>query len=270
MAKFDYDAVVSNRANVSGGESSGQRVSYFSLANDGDSAIVRFLCDSTKDFDCCFVHSVNVGGTWRKINCIRDAHSPVADCPLCASGQKLQQRIYVHLIEYTKDENGKIVATPKVWDRPIGFANTLKNYIGEYGPLSENVFRVKRNGVKGSMDTTYEVMYLNPNVYTEAVYTKDCASAFDTYNVVGRAVLNKTYDELAHFVATKEFPTTPATNTATATNTYSESVEVTVAEPQRTFTYDYSDVPFEVGPTPIPTPTSTTGEGVARPVRYYN
>ena len=133
------------------------QVGFLTLKNDGDEAIVRFMHDSTESFDILTVHPMRVDGKFGKYSCIRDARDPLDKCPLCKNGTKLENRIYIHLIHYVKDENGNIVAVPKVWERSLAYAKELAGLINEYGPLSDCIFKIKRNGAVKSMDTTYQV-----------------------------------------------------------------------------------------------------------------
>ena len=118
------------------------------------------------------------------------------NCPMRKAGIKIQQRFYIHLIQYTKDEQGNIIATPKVWERAASYAVTIKNLIDEYGPLSDCIFKIRRNGEAGSMQTTYSILFGNPQVYRSDFYPKEEA-LFENYSVIGTAVLDKNFDEIA-------------------------------------------------------------------------
>ena len=123
-------------------------IKYFGLKNDGDEALVRIMHDSVEDFEILTVHEVtNANGKKYKVNCLRDINDPLDMCPLCDSGSAQFRRIYVHLIQYTKDPlSGQVTAEPFYWEKPLGFATELKTLITEYGPLSNSLFKIKRNG----------------------------------------------------------------------------------------------------------------------------
>lgn len=175
----------------------GKRVGYFSLKNDKDEAIVRFMHNSPADFDIMYVHPMQINGKFRNVNCIRDPEvDPIDHCPFCAAKKKIQTKIFIHLIEYTKDENGNIVGQPKIWERTAGYISTLKNLCDEYAPLSDNLFKIKRNGAAGSMETTYNIMYAPPQVYRQDVYKKD-EEAFNGIKALGTSVMNKTFEQMA-------------------------------------------------------------------------
>ena len=181
------------------------QVEFFSLKNNGDEAVVRFMHDTTDSFDILSVHTANVDGKYRKISCVRDAHDPIDNCPLCASGNKLETKFYIHLIQYVKDANGNNVAQPKVWERSMYYANLLASYINEYGPLSDCIFKIKRNGASGDIKTTYDIMFAPPQVYSPELYPKH-EELFDGFNVLGTIVLDKTADEIRQFMVSGQFP----------------------------------------------------------------
>lgn len=187
-------------------------VGFFSLKNNGDEALVRIMHDDLSSLEAISLHNIQVDGKWRKVNCVRETpYDPIDSCPLCASGNKRTDRLYLHVIEYTKDESGNIVPQAKVFDRPISDANTIRNLINEYGPLSECLFKIKKNvpntgnPAADRLQTTYSYIFANPSVYSNDVYVK-LPNAFDNYTALGRAVMNKTVDEINQFLTTGEFP----------------------------------------------------------------
>ena len=197
MAQIDFNSIQT--------ESNGNSVGFFSLKGDGDEAIVRFAHDSVQSFELITAHDISLNGKFRKANCIRDPKEPIENCPLCASGKKVQQRIFIHLIQYVQDENGNIVILPKVWDRPISYAYKLKSLMDEYGTLTESIFKIKRHGAAGSRETSYDILFCNPSMYDVNKYVKDF-SAFDTYKALGSVVLDKSFDELLTYLNTGNFP----------------------------------------------------------------
>lgn len=203
MARISYDTfqeTVKEYDNTDGG------IKMFSLKNDGDEAIVRIMHDSIEDFDIITAHQVEIGGKRRKVSCIRDPREPVDNCPLCKTGAKLQQRFFIHLIVYTKNPDGSITYKPMVWERTAGeYAKKFKTLIDEYGPLSESVWKIKRNGAAKSMDTTYEVLYCNPTIYKPEFYPID-RKAFEGYTALGKIVLDRSFEDIVTFLSTGSFP----------------------------------------------------------------
>ena len=173
-------------------------VSYFGLKDDGDEAIVRFACDP-EEFEVYTVHPVTIDGKFRKVNCINNISEGIHSCPLCESGTPLQNRFYIKLIEYTRDEQGNIVPQAKIWERPTSYIQRLVNLYTEYGSLKDNIFKIKRNGARGDMKTDYVMMFGNPSIYNEQLYPKDF-SAFVDYSPLGTAILDKTANEMRELI----------------------------------------------------------------------
>ena len=189
-------------------------VEFFTLVNDGDEAIVRFLHDSTATFNIMTVHTVQVGGKWRKVNCIREPQDPTDVCPLCASGNNISNRFFIHMLVYKRDEKGQLVAKPAVWERSFSYATKLKSLLDEYGPLSGELFKIKRNGAKGSMDTTYDILYCSPKVYDGSQYPL-VDNPFGGWTELGTIVMNKDGVAMNTYLATGSFPEAPQQSNAT-------------------------------------------------------
>lgn len=175
---------------------------FFSLKDDGDEAIVRIMHDSPATFDIVAVHPYQVNGKFRNISCIRDPQEEIDRCPLCAAGVRLTYRFFIHLIQYDRDDRGNIVPRPVVWERAYSFADTIKDYCSEYAPLSDTIFKIKRNGRRGSTDTTYNIMPANPNVYRPELYPK--IDFFNGYTVVGKNVYAPDYNGMQRLLAPSE------------------------------------------------------------------
>ena len=244
MAKISFDQINSNN------DGSGFQVGFFSLKNDGDEAVVRIMHDNTASFDIVTTHPIQIGNKYRRVNCIRDPRDPMDNCPLCKSGAKVQQRFYIHLIQYVKDDNGNIIPQAKIWERSASYAVTIKNLIDEYGPLSDCIFKIRRSGEAGSMNTTYSIMFGNPQVYRPEFYPKD-ESLFKDYSVVGSAVMDKNFEELAEFIATGEFPQRQQNN-ENFRNSYPEMSPQNPAPPANYQVPNYvpSGNPYPVNNTP--------------------
>lgn len=181
--------------NNGGFPTNSQRVGYFSLRNNGQEAIVRFMYDSPDDFVFADVHKVQVADKLRTILCVGTPSDPAGTCPLCASGNQRKTSFYIYIVEYVKDENGKVVGVPKVWERSASYARKLVEYFNEYGPLSDIVFKVKRNGATGDKNTTYDIMPANPAVYRSDLYPK-MEDAFRGFTIIGNVASNWSVDKM--------------------------------------------------------------------------
>lgn len=155
---------------------------YFGLAKEGDSAIIRIMDDTRDDLEPLATHPVRVKGKYRRISCLRNSLEPLEMCPLCSANVVREKKVYVHLIEYMTAADGSIIPTPKVWERPMGYMNELKEYMEDYQPLSDTVFKVKRSGQGPS--TRYALIPLNPANVDLSKYPKD-TSFFKDYRVLG-------------------------------------------------------------------------------------
>lgn len=210
MAKISFDTIENQPVNESGENTGNYSVKFFALKN-GESAIVRILCDSVDDIDIYTVHNV-ITDQWkfgRRMSCVRDPHDPIDRCPLCAANKPLMQRMYVKMIQYVTDpQTNQVVPTAVVWerganDRQFG-ARTLKGLLDTFGPLSNFLCKISRQGEK--LETTYQVIpNLPANVYPDNLYPAD-RSLFGDYEVAGRAFIDRSAEDYRVFLATGNFP----------------------------------------------------------------
>lgn len=203
MGQISFEKASEVLNSVSNGNSSS--VGFFTLKNDGDEAVVRFMHDDTSTFDIVAVHPVSVNGKIRKVNCIREATDPLNKCPFCESGVKLENRFFIHLIQYVKDEQGNIIPQAKIWERSLVYAKELASYINEYGPLSNCIFKIKRSGEAGSMDTKYQIMFASPQVYRPELYPSR-PELFEGYKTIGGIVMDRSYEDMVTYLSTGSFP----------------------------------------------------------------
>ena len=84
-------------------------------------------------------------------------------------------------------------------ERSALYIDTITNLIDNYGPLSDSIFKIIRNGESGSKNTTYDIMYGNPSVYKPELYPKD-ETLFEGYEVIGTTVLDPTVEEAAQIL----------------------------------------------------------------------
>ena len=211
MAKLNYADFENQPVNETN-ENTNSQVRFFAL-KPNESAIVRILCDSVDDFDIHTLHNV-VTPQWqygKRMNCLRDAHAPIEACPLCVAGKPLVQKIFVKMVQYVTDpQSNKVNAIPVVWERSVNDkvfgARALKSYMDTYGPLSSLLCKVTRVGEK--LETQYQfIPNLPTHTFPEAVYPRvDVNELFGNYSILGKMVLDKTYEEYNTFLATGNFP----------------------------------------------------------------
>lgn len=214
MAEFDFLEFTSKED-----KGSSAKVKYFNtLKNDGDETLVRFNYDSSSDFKVVSVHRVESDGKFLSVSCLRDMYEKKDEkcsCPFCRNGNKYPVKIktYVQMIEYTKDENGNVVANPVVWERGSGIVNDI---LGAFNdgvtnalfpkdtPLRDVVFKIRRQGKAHSTDTRFVISAGNPIMYPDTVYTKDFSS-LEGYDASKHVYWVKTADEINRFLETGSF-----------------------------------------------------------------
>ena len=258
MAVVDFNSI--NNSNSA--ERVNDNVGYFKLKDDGDTAIVRIMHSDVNSFDMLSVHNVNLNGKWVNVNCIREANQPTSSCPLCSKGEQLRSRIFIKVIRYTQDEQGNIIATPEIWDRPISYAKKLADLMADYGDLTEHLFRVRRNGKAGTLQVDYTISYIPTTGYNAANYPADI-HLFDTYKTLGRRVYDKNYDELVTFINTGSFPAKENTQADTT------PVHTPTNQPYAySNTTAYSSQPVNPGVVQPPMEAGVPFES-SRPIRRY-
>lgn len=211
MAQISFDQI-----NLGGSNSEYQNsVGFFTLKNDRDEAVVRFLYDDVSQFDILTVHDITVNGKFRKVSCLSDPYEPVDKCPMCAAGTASKQRFFIKMLQYVKQPDGSVRVEAKIWERSVQYAVKLKGYLDNYGPLSDMICKVVRHGAAGNMQTDYEIIpNLSKQIYPDNVFVKD-VSAFDNYKILGGLVMDKTADEMRAFLATGSFPQRQQQNNGT-------------------------------------------------------
>lgn len=241
----------------------GPRVGYFSLKNDGEEAIVRFCHDTPEDFELLAVHTIrDENGRMKNINCIRSPKDPIDMCPMCEAGEKVSLKIFIHLIQYERGEDGKIVGKPKIWSRSSAYAKKLAGLMTDYGSLKDCIFKVRRSGAAGSKQTDYSINFQSERVYPESVYTKEGMEVFDTFTALGNHVADKSYEDMFAMVNGGEAQ--PANNQASvAAPTYSAPAPTYQAPAP---TYQAPAPTYQAPAAPVAAPVVNEA---AQPVRTY-
>ncbi len=258
MAQFSYEAysqqAAAKRSTSAGGGR--QNPTHFInewLKNDGDSVVVRFPYHSMDDIQFETTHTVTFPGDkyGKRVRC------EGADCPLCKQGVKVDTRFFVKAIVYVTDPvNGTVSLVPAIWDRPAAFADIdLKNLIAEYDDLTQNLFKIKRNG--SGLDTRYTIsIIMNKTVYNPDVYKADFTGLSDIDPV---KVMTRTVEQYMKAL-NPESAQQESKNLETVISTPEEhrAVEEALGMPAE-----------EPAPTPAPQPqTNSNPQAADRPKRY--
>jgi len=234
MSKFSYqeyqDVIARAKASTTTTTTTSQKVGFFKLKDNGDSALVRFCIESVDDLQFATVHQLGAANKWMKVNCLAPlGSSNTTACPLCGAAAqgntigKAAKRVFVKmLVSYYDTTTGSYsAAIPVVWERPAGFSKEIAGYIRDYGNLKERVLKITRNGEAGDRGTTYSVSYIptfdNPNLVSTDF------SAFDGFDLTRHSYWVKSKEEIEEFLATGAFP--EVASKATKQKTVKETVQ---------------------------------------------
>lgn len=199
----------------SGKYSSGGANDFFTLADDGDIARVRFLYEEPdgSDVDYFLVHEVEVDGKKRYAACLAiddEGNLHPDDCPLCQAGYKRIEKLFLQV--YVEDED-KV----KTWDRGKTFVSKIMTYINRYGSLVAQPIEIERRGKKGSTNTTYEMFPLEKDGKTVADFP-------EKQDLLGTFILDLTPDECYQVLdGTYVLPGSDSNNSGGATRRESSS-----------------------------------------------
>ena len=131
-------------------EEQGKSFEYFSLQNDKDTAVVRFLYDSLEELDWYVVHEVQINGKKRWLKCTEDE-----TCPQCRAGQKPKLKVFLQL------EDDRDPGVLKIWERGQNFIPKIVGLLERYGSLIDRKVEVERNGKAGDKKTKYNLYPLD-------------------------------------------------------------------------------------------------------------
>ena len=161
-----------------------QRPWFFNLKADGDSAIVRLYHSSPKTIETVISHRIEVDGKKKRIRCIGE------NCPLCANGNIAEEKIYIHLYDYTDNME-------KVWERTNKILPQIEELFTAWNPLNTAVVNITRIG---NDFPKYKIEPQNPMIYNqidEKSIDKEVAKMFS---------MKRTEDEIKQFIQTGKFP----------------------------------------------------------------
>ena len=175
--------------------SQGNGGSYFKLQNDKEVARVQLLGNDMNDFPGYAVHSVEVDGKNRWVNCLREYQDPVDVCPFCAAKIKQQARLFIPLYNIDADE-------VQIWERGKNFFPTLAGYCARNPEVVSIVTEIERHGKPHDTNTTYQLYS------TKDEPERDRLEDFEDEipEIIGRYVLDKTADDMEYYLDHEEFP----------------------------------------------------------------
>lgn len=215
MAQISLDQLES----YEGARGNGERLfNFFALRNNGDKALVRILYNNPSEFMLYSYHNINGENRTFRINCLRTDRDAINSCPLCASGFNTKTSFFIPMVQYFVDGNNNITQQLVMWERSLTYCRTLQDLMNEYGPLSNTLFTITRNGAAGSKDTKYSILLANPKMYPDEAYPIDSTILENRskVNIVGTLIWDKSVAEMNEFLQTGNFPNpnaAPATQT---------------------------------------------------------
>ena len=112
---------------------------WFSLKDDGDSALIQFPFNSLQDIEYQNVHNCKAvsqtGNTYEAmVACLRSRFDdPLDTCPLCSSGDVAKVPYLIPVIDYTTGE-------AKIWKRNKSFMDELNYNIQNTPNFRNTVF----------------------------------------------------------------------------------------------------------------------------------
>lgn len=184
---------------------------FFSLVDDGNSAIVRFLHTDINDFEVLDVHTIELGGYNRKINCLRSPNGSKDECALCSANEyneekgsykyPLQRKFYIHMLRYDNPQT----AVEQVWERSKDYIKKLHQLVEDYGPLHNRLYKIVRHGAKGSTDTTYDILPLDKDRYDPSGFVFN-PEQLNYEKALNNIVLNYTNEGINEYLQTGNFP----------------------------------------------------------------
>lgn len=188
----------------------------FLLRNDKDYADVVFLYQNVEDVLVADVHYIKSADYTGYVHCCERG------CPACSKGIRTQTKLFIPLYNI---QAGEI----QFFDRNMRFEPQLQNDVfAKYPNPSEFVFRIQRNGVAGSVDTTYSITAIGRNTFKSyhQILAENNATMPEYYNHVCKEV---THQELQNMLADGSRP-----NGYSANDDYSATYQATprAAAPQ--------------------------------------
>lgn len=172
---------------------------YFALKDDKDTARVRFLYEGAGEVEGYTVHRVSVGDRERYVNCLVEEGGSVADCPFCQAKYPKFAKLFIPLYNEDADQF-------QIWERGQKFYGTISGLCARYPNLVSRTFDIERNGKKGEQTTTYSVYPVGDADGTKVQDILDDLGMESMPDPLGTIILNKTADDMEHYVEYGNFP----------------------------------------------------------------
>lgn len=165
---------------------------YFSLKNDKDVARARFMYNGIDDVIGYAVHTVEIDGKKRYVNCLREYNQPKDVCPFCKANMFTTAKLFIPLYNIDEDK-------VQIWERGKKFISKISSICARYPDVVSHTFEIERNGKKGDTATTYEIYETGQDDTT----LEDLPEVSD---VLGTLVLDKSADDMEFYIDNEYFP----------------------------------------------------------------
>lgn len=203
-------------------ENSQKSYSWFQLKNDHDIKKVRLLVNTIDDIDAFVVHSIEVNGRNKWVNCTRDNETdPLDNCVYCKNGDKARVRVFLQLQDV---ETGDLL----IWDRSPQIIQILRSVVKRInGPIYQTIIEIERVGKAGDPKTTYQFY---PAERNERLRLEDLVKPLDIerdvfYHAGSSNRQENTYDETSYEPRGSSQPTYETPRDARDTTNDTTSVE---------------------------------------------
>lgn len=153
---------------------------FFTLADDGDTAIVRFLYTSFDELDWFVVHEVEIGGKKRWVECTEEP-----GCPCCVKVGRPSLKLFIQMIQKGKED------TVMTFERGQKFIPQMQALFEAHGDLTQHIFEIERKGKKGDSNTRYEIHHIS-----ESSISEDDLLERQIFLSEDGFILQKTHDEM--------------------------------------------------------------------------
>ena len=157
---------------------------FFNLPIKDSQANVRLLHTSVSTIEHQPIHILQVGDKKKSVKCVGQ------NCPMCANNIQLNDRIYIHLWDYTDNKE-------KVWSRTDKILTQLQEIENAWGDLSNVVLNIRR---ESDQFPTYAVNVLPPTAFPAA--PKELVDQ----KVSFRCYMTRSAEELNEFFRTGVMP----------------------------------------------------------------
>lgn len=184
MARFKHDEV-----DHYGGQGG---AGFFRLENDKDVATVRFMYNGIDDVEGYSVHTIELDGKKRYVNCLRNYNDPIDKCPFCREKMFTAAKLFIPIYDETD-------GTVKVWERGKKFFGKISNVCARYNNTVSHTFDVQRLGKAKDVSTTYEI-------YETGQDDTTLEDLPDLPVILGGFVLDKSADDMEYYLQEGQFP----------------------------------------------------------------